>query len=501
MRFAAIIVSLALAVPSGAAVIRGSVTEALTGSPLARTLIQNEPIPGTPGAAQSVRAGERGQFEFGALAAGGWVLKATRPGFLPIENGQRRWNSAGFPLIVAADDAPFVSLRMQRFGAVLGTVRDENEIGIADFDVTAWRTTQPPRLVARGKTDDRGIYRISGLEPGTYVIRSAAHTEDELQFIPTFAPATLQLETAHPVQVFVDEEARGIDVRPLRGKLFRLSGAVGGQIPPEVTDIAVTLASEMGREVKHGPVFRFEGLAPGEYELCAEAHEDPPGGRIYGAYTRLTISKDTDDYVLAAHEVRETTFAFKPDNGRGKPPGRLLGRRKDLAGVGETKPIEINFGRAVIAPGGWELLFQPQSGYYVASFGGGAYGTAQRRRADGWNEVLIQGLTLLRYTLSGGGAKLAGVVKQGGETVVGAPVFLEAWDPLTRLRLADLRITHSGLHGEFSFDGLPPGAWRICSTFEYGNPDGAAFDLMNAQDLQADANQGVARDLELYGSR
>ena len=208
MRFAAIIVSLALAVPSGAAVIRGSVTEALTGSPLARTLIQIEPIPGTPGAAQSVRAGERGQFEFGALAAGGWVLKATRPGFLPIENGQRRWNSAGFPLIVAADDAPFVSLRMQRFGAVLGTVRDENEIGIADFDVTAWRTTQPPRLVARGKTDDRGIYRISGLEPGTYVIRSAAHTEDELQFIPTFAPATLQLETAQqPGQLIVDNES------------------------------------------------------------------------------------------------------------------------------------------------------------------------------------------------------------------------------------------------------------------------------------------------------
>jgi hypothetical protein len=499
MRFAAILVLLAAS--AHGAVIRGSVSEALTGNPLARTLVQIEPVPGTPGAAQSVRASERGQFEFGGLAAGGWVVKATRPGFLPVENGQRRWNSAGFPLIVVADDTPFVSLRMQRFGAVLGTVRDENEIGIADFDVTAWRTTQPPRLVARGKTDDRGLYRISGLEPGTYVIRSAAHTDDELQFIPTFAPSTLQLESAHPVQVFVDEEARGIDVRPLRGRLFRLSGAVGGQIPPEATDITVTLASEMGREVKHGAVFRFEGLAPGEYELYAEAHEDPPGGRIYGAYTRLTISKDTDDYVLAAHEVRETTFTFKPDNGRGKPPGRLLGRRKDLAGVGEAKPIEINFGRAVISPGGWELLFQPQPGYYVASFGGGTYGSAPRRSADGWNEVLIQGFTLLRYTLSGGGAKIAGVVKQGSEIVVGAPVFLEAWDAPTRSRLSELRITHSGLHGEFSFDGLPPGAYRICSTFEYANPDTAAFDLMNAQDLQADAHQSVTSDLELYGSR
>lgn len=112
MRFVPIL--LALCQCLNGAVIRGVVTEALTGSPLARTLIQIEPIGGTVGSAQSTRAGERGSFEFGGLAPGGWIVRATRPGFVPIENGQRRWNSAGFPVIVAADDAPFVSLRMQR---------------------------------------------------------------------------------------------------------------------------------------------------------------------------------------------------------------------------------------------------------------------------------------------------------------------------------------------------------------------------------------------------
>ncbi len=503
MRFLLILLTLAASLPG--AVIRGIVTEAATGNPLARTVIQIEPIGGTPGGPQTTRAGDRGSFEFAGLAAGGYVLKATRPGFLPIENGQRRWNSAGFPVIVAANDAPFVALRMQRFGAITGTVRDENESGIPDFDVVAYRAVpggnQAPQSTNRGKTDDRGVFRIAGLEPGTYLIRTAAHSDEELQFIPTFASATLQTENARPVDVFPDEEAHSIDARPIRGRLFRLSGLVGG-IPQEVSGVTVTLAGEMGREVRHGTVFQFAGLAPGEYELYAEAHEDPPGSRIWGGYSRFTISRDLDGYTLRMWEVRDTILTFSPDNGRGKPPGQLYGRRRDLAGVGATAPITIANGRALLAPGGWELMFVPQSGYYVATMFGATYERGQRRRPEGWNPVLIEGFsTQIRYGLSGGGAMIAGTVKQGADAVVGAPVFLKPYDTTTRMRVGELRVTHTGLHGEWSFDGMPPGAYRLCATFEYAEPDAAALDLMGAQTLQADAHQSVTRDLELIGAQ
>jgi hypothetical protein len=69
------------------------------------------------------------------------------------------------------------------------------------------------------------------------------------------------------------------------------------------------------------------------------------------------------------------------------------------------------------------------------------------------------------------------------------------------MRVGELRVTHTGLHGEWSFDGMPPGAYRVCATFEYANPDAAALDLMGAQALQADAHQSVTRDLELYGAQ
>lgn len=489
-----------LALPGSAAVIRGIVTENLTGNPVARTIIQVQPLGGTAGTARTVRSGERGGFEFSGLAAGAWLLKATRPGFLPLESGQRKWNSAGFPVYLAADDAPFVSLRLLRTAAITGTVRDENEIGMANFDVAAYKASQPPQIAARGKTDDRGVYRISGLEPGSYFVRSAAHLEDDLQFMPTFASAAIPLENARSLEVFADEEAHNFDLRPLQGKLFRLTGAAG-PIPEEFADVTITLAWDMGREVRHAKNFSFNGLAPGEYELYAEAHEDPPGTRILGAYTRLTISKDMDSFVLGMRQVRETQFTFSPDSGRGAPPGQLYGRRKDLAGVGPTQKVTIANSGAMLTPGGWDLLFIPDPGSYVSSFNGISLSRNPRSRPDGWNQIIVQGFNSVRYGITAGGGTLTGIVKQAGEPVPGAIVFLEAYDPSTRSRLAELRATHADTQGRWSFDTLPPGAYRVFATFEYNNPDSAAFDLVAAATVQVDAHSSLTRELELYGAR
>jgi hypothetical protein len=507
-----ILLTALLATQVHAAVIRGIVTEALTGAPLARTLVQIQPIGGTEGSSRTVRAGERGSFEFGGLAAGAWIVKASRPGYLPLENGQRRWNSAGFPVMVAADDAPFITFRLQRTAAINGTVRDENEIGIRDFDVVAYSNAQPPRIAARGKADDRGVYRISGLEPGTYYVRSAAHIEEELNFIPTFAPATVQIENARPVEVFADEETRNFDLRPQQGKLFRLSGEVVGldPDPTRYSDVIVTLASEMVREIRHGSTFQFTGLAPGDYELYVEAPENPPRAGIAGGYVRFSLAKDIDKYALSARDTRETQFTFAPDRGRSKPPGQLYARRKDLAGVGPVKAVELPFNAALFAPGGWDLLFLPNPGNYVSGFSGSSYDTpvsrkavriTERYRPEGWNSVILQGFSSVRYQLNGGGATVTGTVKQNGEPVLGAPVFLEAWDALNRTRLVELIPSRADLHGLYRFEGLPPGTYRIFSSFEYLNPDSAAFDLALAQTIQLDAHGTVTHDLDLYGAR
>ena len=312
------------------------------------------------------------------------------------------------------------------------------------------------------------------------------------------------------MEVFADEEAHNIDLRPQQGKLFRISGMVAGLDLDRYHDVVVTLASEMIREVKHGDRFQFSGLAPGEYELYAEAHEDPPGSGVAGGYARFSLTKDIDGYLLSARDARETLFTFLPDRGAGKPPGQLYARRKDLAGVGPVKAVEVAHNAALFAPGGWDLLFLPNPGNYVSSFSGpsfdapgsrGRLGRSQRAQPEGWNSVLLQGFSSVRYQLNGGGGTVTGIVKQGGEPVLGAPVFLEAWDSLNRTRLVELVPSRADLQGVYRFQGLPPGTYRILSSFEYGNPDMAAFDLATATVIQVDAHGTVTRDLDLYGLR
>src|SRR5436190_590038 len=105
----------AVAAASPAAVIRGTVVENQTGKSLARTVVVLQPIEGTPGALKSTRTDIAGAFHFASLPAGAYIVKATRYGFMPVEYGQKRWNSAAKPIVVEEDANPFLNIRMFRY--------------------------------------------------------------------------------------------------------------------------------------------------------------------------------------------------------------------------------------------------------------------------------------------------------------------------------------------------------------------------------------------------
>src|SRR5262249_17951969 len=170
----AVFLAFTFAACAHAGVIRGTVVEKMTGYYLARSVITLQPVSVFGQAERTIRASELGVFEIGDLPAGSYVLKASRRGFLPMEYGQRRWNAAGRAIVLKQDDVANLRLELSRFGAIVGTVRDGNEAGIPDQDVAAYfltqPTTQPPQLVSRTKTDDRGMFRVGGLTPGTYLV-------------------------------------------------------------------------------------------------------------------------------------------------------------------------------------------------------------------------------------------------------------------------------------------------------------------------------------------
>ncbi len=486
---------LLLAVPAlNAAVIRGSVVENMTGYSLSRALVTIQAIGGASDAAVSTHTSDSGGFEFSSLPAGAYVVKASRRGFLPMEYGQRQWNSAGTPVILGKDADAFLNIRLSRFGAITGTVRDDNEVGIPDQDVAAYTNTEPPHYVTRGRSDDRGIFRIAGLEPGSYLVRTTGNEDLETSYLPTFSRQTLLVAEARPVQVYLDDEARDADVHPIKGTLFNLSGAAGPLSDPQDFTVRVTLVSELGRRTSDGPVFHFASLPPGPYQIYVEARENAPGTRFLGGYTEFRLDRNMTGFGVLLNTVRETQFNFQGGS------AAVAIRRKDLAGFGPAQDLQLSDGnRAAIPPGRWEILAIPPAGYYVSRFQ--PAGRNGNPRPDGWNEIAIQRFESVTITLSGGASAVHGTVKTSGAMAGGAPVFLEGWDPVERKRLIDLRETRADLRGNYRFEGLAPGSYRVVSTFEYLFPDSNAMDVAGAQPVEVAEHTDIQADLELYGTR
>ncbi len=457
------------ATASHAAVVRGTVVENFTGKLLSGAVVVLEAMPGTPGGVRTFRSSRLGAFEF-EVAEGAYVLKASRRGFMPIEHGQKRWNSAGRPLIVEEATAAYITLRLPRFSAVNGTVVDENEIGLPGQEVAVYKATQPPEYIRDAPADDRGVYRVGGLTPGKYFVRTVGKQYEDGSYLPTFSREAVRPEEAQLVDLFPEQETAKIDIRPRPGRLSSLN--VG--VTPEEPDTVITLASVLGRKRVQGNSARFNGLAPGEYEVYAECSAG-------AAYQRFSLSGDMTLNLLWGDSNGVTVTGGPRDT------GKLRMRRKDLAGAGPEVAVVVS--GASIPAGRWELLFETPDGYYVS-------GTTpySRGRLDGWIEYSTRPRQALGFRLSGGGATVQGVVKDAPY----APVYLEAYDERSRQRAGDLKAVRADARGQFRFANLGPGAWRLLSTYEYLMPDSEVFDTAAAASVTLTPGSSASKDLELW---
>jgi hypothetical protein len=482
-----------------AAVIRGVVLDQSTSRPLARSMVTVRPVEGVGGKPQSVRANRGGQFYF-RVNAGMYLLSATRDGFAPFQYGQKSWKSAGRPMAVENEGSLYLDIRLRRYAAISGTVLDENEIGIPEQKVIAYPATQPLRIAATAITDDRGIYRIHGLEPGTYHVRAAAkQLEDGSGLLPTFHKETMLVDESLTVDVDLDQQADEVDIRPLPGKLFRVSGRVIAAPPVPVT---VSLISDAGRvQTTTTSSFAFEQVAPGNYQLIAEA--DYPSGRgKLGAYREIALENDTDLQV-PLNFWRDTEFRMQDDKGNRLDPAtaKIGARRKDLDGGGRAQILKLDGGGAALGPGRWEMcVTAPPPGYYAVELTGGAgLPDVQSDRADGWNEVLLRDFSAIGIKVSARPASIHGVVNGPGQVPApGVPVYLEGFDNNTRKRVGELRVIRTDLRGQYRFNGLAPGLYRILGTFEYEKPNSDTMEAAGARLVTLSEATDTAQDLDQY---
>jgi|SRR5271157_750838 len=488
------------AVSLHAAVIRGTVVNQEGGEALSQAWVMLQAVSGSGGATRTAQTDSFGMFAFSPVPAGAYLVSATRQYSVPAYYGQKRWNSAGMPVVVEANDSLTLSIRMHRFGAITGRVLDENDVGILGHEVLAYRDAKPVQIIARATTDDYGRYRLFGLAPGTYLVRSAAKTVDGVGYLPAFAPGSQEMDQARRVDAVLDQDSTGIDVHPAQGRLFEVAGVVSGGAPVELT-----LAGETGRQtISASGAFRFNPVAPGQYELYATA-PSPANCRasgISGAYTSFPVDRDMTGLTVALSCVVPTSITYSVERsatGRNSLNPALRARRVDLAGVGDTVSLGNGPAYAVFAPGQWEIQLQPPAGYSVTGYYQSNSGLGLGSRPDGWNAFTARGYGSVWFSLSSGTGSMRGAVTgTDREAAMGAPVYLEAYDPKSKTRIGELRTVQTGAHGAYQFSGLAPGVYRVLATFEYVGPDTATMELSGARTVSLVGSDPQTLDLDLF---
>jgi protocatechuate 3,4-dioxygenase beta subunit len=497
------LLAIACALPAAAGVIHGIVLEEETGYPLARTRVALTAAPRNPGETRgadsqpSVLTSGSGQFIFSGLGEGSYIVRAARFGFAPTAWGARPYGSSGRPIALAADASFFVEIRLKRLPAISGRVVDENRVGLPGVAVFAYTVAIPKRIAGTGKADDRGAYRIGGLQPGVYHVRTSPHTlEDELTLLPTFAPLATEAREARIVVLRLDQDARDVDVQPQPGRLFSVAGRVlGCHGGPAV----VTLASGTGRQqttTSCPGAFTFDGLAPGDYELLAEGPMGPVPGAVWREFF---ADRDTNAgllQIVPKPEVVVQTTHGKPaaeeQPAGGAPRLRIrpsqvevVARRRDLAGEGQS--LRLDRGPTYLTPGHWEFTATPPPGSFIENIGATRRGGAYRGLTDPeWFGVSFgsQGTYFVEVQFSSSAARVSGkVVRRGGETVAAAPVYLYPMTPELRRRAKGNRIVHSDAQGSYTIDGLPPGRYLIASSFEIAEVNEVCLALAGAKEI------------------
>jgi hypothetical protein len=277
--YRALVLLAALAVRLQAGTIQGVVLEQVSGRPLMRTLVRLDRVPEGTGAREQplvTRAGRAGQFVFPSVTSGMYILNAVRDGYFPVAYGQRLPIARGTPIQVTANSDLFAELRMRRKGAITGRVLDENGVATARIPVLAYPARLPLRSAGSATSDDRGVFRISGLDPGKYWVRSGAHTfDDGSGWLPTYGPRGEEVREARIHRVTVDSNTTDADVSPEPGSLFNVGGLLVCDAPGPMI---VTLSSETGRRTTQAVCpgsYRFDGLAPAAYEVPPSEYVGP----------------------------------------------------------------------------------------------------------------------------------------------------------------------------------------------------------------------------------
>lgn len=298
------------------AVIHGRVTAADTGAPL--TLAQVLLLPNAGGDRTSAATDATGRYEL-VVPPGPYRVVASKAGYLAPNAARRglvRGVLGGFNVAAGAGETLQVDFELQRGGVLTGTLYDPFgdpavNVGVSVlrylFASGRWQLSPAGSVGPAATSDDRGVFRIFGLAPGTYYVQASPNAwrargqRGVRAYAPTFYPGVVELGAAQPIEVAAGEEVTGFDFALTTILTATVSGHVVGPYGRPVTDVpSVSLVRTSGRRGSHGSGrleadgrFVVNGVAPGRYVAYA-SETGAPGQTRFATAEVVVTGGDVD---------------------------------------------------------------------------------------------------------------------------------------------------------------------------------------------------------------
>ena len=500
--------------------VKGQVFNSVTGEPVHKVQMQLLGMPGASAGAGlrmaapdsediqgfSATTDEEGRFLFAGLAPGSYQVMAHRNGF----RDQNGLGSGGALELSEENPTREVEIKLVPLGVIAGRILDSDgdpvskvSVQAAVYDYTQWgRRLQPHGGTT---TDDRGEYRIYGLDAGHYFVQAEPSSVPRFgplapaSLAAAFYPAGSDLASAAPVNLAAGQQLTAVDIVLPPAPTVTLRGRVVKPADTRSVSVLFETSSSLKRSVEgvsafdQDGAFVQKGVAPGAYAVRATCMV---GDRQYTARLPIQVGKsDIDGLELRPQPPVDL-------------PGRLKIEGQTIAGTTEVKPSQLQLfadykdeddamlisqSQAAIKDDGTFLLRNLNAGLYRIWFTGpGSFYMKSIRLGD--TDISESGLDLreggggeLEIVLSTGFAQVEGsVVDEESESVppalvtlvpTNAPSLAGPSEGASPHKAKDVyRMTMSDSQGHFTLGNVAPGPSKVFAWESLKNPYVALYD-------------------------
>ena len=507
-------------------VIQGTVLSGGTGQALRRAQVVLKPAD-SKGAGLYQTTDESGSFVFPKVAPGRYSITVQRDGFLPLSAG--RIGDYKMPPIFTMNSGETISsfvFRMTPSGVVSGKVKFDDAEPAGNVAIQLYRSYYERgrhgyAAAASTRTDDRGEYRVHGLDAGTYYVAalyqspprpSGAEEQTrkdalgnplpELSYAVTFYPQVQKMSEAVAVKVAPGDEVNGIDIFltlvhtvHIRGQV--LNAVKGGAIAsPGVTlrmndsDNTASVSAPISVTVDKDQNFDIQGVTAGPYLLLASGAEN--GAALTG---RVPINIGDSDVagadVVVGPENLWTGKVHMDDDDSTLPSGLMISLQPRRT---TTSPSQA----AVSDTGEFAVPFVPDETYdlYVLNGPDNSYLKSVRIANS---ERLSQGLEAssgdappaLDVRLGSQGGQVVGRAVTADPKVVASGASVALIPNPADGRVQAYQTTHADEYGNFLLKGVPPGAYVVVAWL-----DSPPCQVYNPDDLAACQAQGSSLSID-----